>query len=38
MCNFFNATVYADYLLCPQKLSPLLTLGVIAHEKTVITV
>lgn len=38
MCNFFNATQYADYTKCRQKLSPLLTLSVIAHEEIEISV
>jgi len=32
MCNFFNATLYADYVGCPQKLSKKKTYGIIAKE------
>lgn len=32
MCNFFNATLYTDYLGCPQELSKLKTFGVVAQE------
>lgn len=33
MCNFFNATLYADYRRCPQKLSKRKTYGIIAEEE-----
>lgn len=33
MCNFFNATLYADYRRCPQKLSKRKTYGIIADEE-----
>lgn len=32
MCNFFNATLYADYIGCSQKLSKKKTYGIIAKE------
>jgi hypothetical protein len=33
MCNFFNATLYADYRRCPQKLSKRKTYAIIAEEE-----
>ncbi|KAJ4405884.1 hypothetical protein N0V91_004993 [Didymella pomorum] len=33
LCNFFNATLYADYRRCPQKLSKRKTFGIIADEE-----
>ncbi|KAH6621731.1 hypothetical protein C7974DRAFT_314852 [Boeremia exigua] len=33
MCNFFNATLYADYRRCPQELSKKKTYGIIAKEE-----
>jgi hypothetical protein len=33
LCNFFNATLYADYRRCPQKLSKRKTFGIIAEEE-----
>ncbi|KAF2621941.1 hypothetical protein BU25DRAFT_219171 [Macroventuria anomochaeta] len=33
MCNFFNATLYADYRKCPQKLSKKKTYSIIADEE-----
>ncbi|XPS95476.1 hypothetical protein M3J09_004766 [Ascochyta lentis] len=33
MCNFFNATLYADYRRCPQTLSRRKTYGIIAEEE-----
>ncbi|KAF2683287.1 hypothetical protein K458DRAFT_340235 [Lentithecium fluviatile CBS 122367] len=37
MCNFFNATLYAGYAVCPRRirLSPLTTLGIVFGEETV---
>ncbi|KAF1934522.1 hypothetical protein EJ02DRAFT_363516 [Clathrospora elynae] len=35
LCNFFNATLYADYLICPQKLSAKKTYGIILDEEIV---
>ena len=32
MCNFFNATLYAGYAGCKNKLSPLKTLKIVASE------
>lgn len=37
MCNFFNATLYTGYAGCPNELSPLKTLGVIARENVQVT-
>jgi hypothetical protein len=33
MCNFFNATLYADYDHCPQRLSKWKTYGIVRSEK-----
>ena len=39
MCNFFNATIYADYRKCPKKLelSKKKTYGIVCDEETVVT-
>ncbi|KAK4556782.1 hypothetical protein LTR86_006353 [Recurvomyces mirabilis] len=37
MGNWFNATLYTAYAGCPQELSILKTLGIVARERTVIT-
>ncbi|KAF2829180.1 hypothetical protein CC86DRAFT_345707 [Ophiobolus disseminans] len=36
MCNFFNATLYADYRSCNQTLSKKKTYGILAHEETIV--
>jgi hypothetical protein len=33
MCNFFNATLYAGYDHCPQKLSKWKTYAIVHSEK-----
>jgi hypothetical protein len=35
MCNFFNATLYADYRGCKQKLSKKKTYGIVCDEETI---
>jgi hypothetical protein len=39
MCNFFNATVYADYRKCDRdlKLSKKKTYGILCDEETIVT-
>jgi hypothetical protein len=37
MCNFFNATVYADYRRCEQKLSKKKTYGILCDEETIVS-
>ena len=37
MCNFFNATLYADYVGCPNKLSKGKTYGTIAKEEIIVS-
>ncbi|KAF2127849.1 hypothetical protein P153DRAFT_295060 [Dothidotthia symphoricarpi CBS 119687] len=33
LCNFFNATLYADYRRCPQELSRKMTYEIVANEE-----
>ena len=35
MCNFFNATIYADYRKCGQELSRKKTFGIIHKQKII---
>ncbi|KAF2653689.1 hypothetical protein K491DRAFT_602452 [Lophiostoma macrostomum CBS 122681] len=35
LCNFFNATLYADYTGCPQELSPKLTTKLVFAEESI---
>ncbi|KAF1834750.1 hypothetical protein BDW02DRAFT_497573 [Decorospora gaudefroyi] len=37
MCNFFNATLYADYRGCPQKLSKRKTYEIICGEEVIVS-
>ena len=37
MCNFFNATLYADYRRCPQRLSKHKTYGIVHSEEEIVT-
>ncbi|KNG48427.1 hypothetical protein DDE82_002125 [Stemphylium lycopersici] len=37
MCNFFNATLYADYVGCPQKLSKEKTYGIVHNEQVIVS-
>ncbi|KAH7061987.1 hypothetical protein BKA63DRAFT_527211 [Paraphoma chrysanthemicola] len=37
MCNFFNATLYADYRKCPQVLSKRKTYGIVECEEIVVS-
>lgn len=35
LCNFFNATLYADYKRCPQVLSKKLTYSIVQDEQEI---
>jgi hypothetical protein len=37
LCNFFNATLYADYVGCPSKLNKLKTYSIVAKEGVEVT-
>ncbi|KAF2032732.1 hypothetical protein EK21DRAFT_60539 [Setomelanomma holmii] len=37
MCNFFNATLYADYRRCPQELSKRKTFEIVRSEEVIVS-